>query len=387
MRKRSALGALALSAAAYPFWEARRPRLRRYQLLKAPGTSGLKPEEASYIDGNLPDLRGGCCQAQRRCTGKESATTTVNRQQNPAWQIRILHLSDLHLWSESEWLTKYVASLAEFTEIDFVALTGDNFCDASGLEMLRRALTPLMKLPGAFVFGSNDYYSGQFKVPLHYFFPEKKPKLRRVPDLPTAEFREFLTSGGWSDLNNQVDTLTITSPTRQGRAAQEVSVALSGTDDPHIGRDEAVQVPDTWGKADFRLALTHAPYARVLDQYAACAADLVLAGHTHGGQVCLPGFGALVNNTDLPLSYSGGVHSWRIGTVPNPAPRVRLGKTYPPVDLQVLRSQAGILNPTAARQTTVHISRGLGTSKFTPVRLACPPEAAIITISGLSANK
>ena len=143
MRKRSALGALALSAAAYPFWEARRPRLRRYQLLKAPGTSGLKPEEASYIDGNLPDLRGGCCQAQRRCTGKESAATIANRQLNPTWQIRILHLSDLHLWSKSEWLTKYVASLAEFTEIDFVALTGDNFCDASGLEMLRRALTPL----------------------------------------------------------------------------------------------------------------------------------------------------------------------------------------------------------------------------------------------------
>ena len=101
----------------------------------------------------------------------------------------------------------------------------------------------------------------------------------------------------------------------------------------------------------------------------------------------MPGFGALVNNTDLPLSYSGGVHSWQLGTVDNPAPRVRLGKTYPPVDLQALRNQAGISNPTAARHTTVHIARGLGTSKFTPVRLACPPEATIITISGLSADK
>ena len=387
MRKRSALGVLALSAAIYPFLEARRPQLRRYQLLKAPGTPGLKPEAASGVDGKLPDLGDGCAKSRRSPSCQESAATIAKQQADTAWQLRILHLSDLHFWSGSEWLTEYVASLAEFPEIDFVALTGDNFSDASGLEMLRRALTPLLKFPGAFVFGSNDYYSGQFKVPLHYFFPEKKPKLRKVPDLPTAEFQDFLTSGGWQDLNNQVASLAVTSPARQGRAARDLTVALSGTDDPHIGRDEAVQVPDTWSKADLRLALTHAPYARVLDQYAACGADLVLAGHTHGGQICLPGFGALVNNTDLPLSYSGGVRSWRIGTVPNPAPRVRRGKTYPPVDLQALRNQAGISNPVAAGQTTVHISRGLGTSKFTPVRLACPPEAAIITISGLSADR
>lgn len=387
MRKRSALGALALSAAVYPFLEARRPQLRRYQLLKSPGIPGLKAQETLGVGGNLPDLGDRRCESQQSPIGQESAAAIAKQQVRTAWQLRILHLSDLHFWSRSEWLAEYVASLAEFTEIDFVALTGDNFCDSSGLKMLQRALTPLLKFPGAFVFGSNDYYSGQFKVPLHYFFPEKKPKLRNVPDLPTAEFQNFLTSGGWQDLNNQVATLAVTSPARQGRATQDLTVALSGTDDPHIGRDEAIRTPDTWSKADLRLALTHAPYARVLDQYAACGADLVLAGHTHGGQVCLPGFGALVNNTDLPLSYSGGVRSWRIGTVPNPAPRMRRGKTYPPVDLQALRNQAGISDPVAAGQTTVHISRGLGTSKFTPVRLACPPEAAIITISELSANK
>ena len=382
MRKRSALGALALSAAVYPFLEARRLQLRRYQLLKSPGIPGLKAQETLGVGGNLPDLGDRRCESQQSPIGQESAAAIAKQQVRTAWQLRILHLSDLHFWSRSEWLAEYVASLAEFTEIDFVALTGDNFCDSSGLKMLQRALTPLLKFPGAFVFGSNDYYSGQFKVPLHYFFPEKKPKLRNVPDLPAAEFQDVVTSGGWQDLNNQVATLAVTSPARQGRAAQDLTVALSGTDDPHIGRDEAIRTPDTWSKADLRLALTHAPYARVLDQYAACGADLVLAGHTHGGQVCLPGFGALVNNTDLPLSYSGGVRSWRIGTVPNPAPRVRRGKTYPPVDLQALRNQAGISDPVAAGQTTVHISRGLGTSKFTPVRLACPPEAAIITISG-----
>ncbi|WP_122819725.1 metallophosphoesterase [Varibaculum vaginae] len=387
MRKRSILGGLALSAAVYPFVEARSPQLRRYQLHKTPGIPGLELEENPSAGRNLTNFSNEYGHSQQTPGSQESAAKADNQQTNLAWQLRILHLSDLHLWSGNKWLTKYVASLAEFTEIDFVALTGDNFCDASGLDMLRRALTPLLKLPGAFVFGSNDYYSGQFKVPLHYFFPEKKPKLRRVPDLPTTEFRNFLISGGWNDLNNQVATLEVTSPARQGRLAQQVLVALSGTDDPHIGRDEAVQLPNTWGKADLRLALTHAPYARVLDQYAACAADLVLAGHTHGGQVCLPGYGALVNNTDLPLAYSGGICSWQMGTVENPAPRVRLGRTYPPVDLQRLTAQAGILNPATTGKTTVHISRGLGTSKFTPVRLACPPEATILTISAFSENK
>ena len=42
--------------------------------------------------------------------------------------------------SGSEWLCEYVASLSEFDEIDFVALTGDNFSDASGLAMLKSCL-------------------------------------------------------------------------------------------------------------------------------------------------------------------------------------------------------------------------------------------------------
>lgn len=377
MRRNRTLLTLAAGAAAYPFIEARLPRLHRYDLEKNPGQvpaatcEDFAPNSVKHID----------------VTGKNRRAPTSSPSipsGNSAWQLRILHLSDLHLWSRSRWLADWVASLTEFPEIDLVVLTGDNFADASGLEMLYRALNPLLKLSGAFVFGSNDYYSGIPKLPLHYFFPNKKPKLRNVPDLPTEKFRDFLTARGWSDLNNQVATCTLTSPARQGRSAKKLTVAFSGTDDPHIGRDWEVRVPPTWGKADLRLALTHAPYARVLDQYAALRADLVLAGHTHGGQVCLPGFGALVNNTDLPLSYSGGMHLWQAGTVANPAPRVHKGKTYPLPNLKALASEAGISDRTPGGQTRVHISRGLGTSKFTPVRLACPPEAAIITITGRS---
>lgn len=375
MRRNRTFLTLAAGAVAYPFLEARLPRLRRYQLGKNPGQVPAATCE-DYLPSRVINVES---------TGKnrraDSSSPSISAD-NSSWQLRILHLSDLHLWSGSSWLADWVASLAEFQDIDFVALTGDNFADTSGLKMLSRALNPLLKLPGAFVFGSNDYYSGIPKAPLHYFLPNKKPKLRTVPDLPTEDFRDFLTVGGWSDLNNQASTCTLTSPARQGHRAKKLTVALTGTDDPHIGRDEAVQVPDTWGKADLRLALTHAPYARVLDQYAACRADLVLAGHTHGGQVCLPGFGALVNNTDLPLRYSGGMHLWKMGTVVNPAPRVNKGTIYPLPNLIKLAGQAKISDWMPGGHTTVHISRGLGTSKFTPVRLACPPEAAIITITG-----
>jgi predicted MPP superfamily phosphohydrolase len=40
------------------------------------------------------------------------------------------------------------------------------------------------------------------------------------------------------------------------------------------------------------VGVTHAPYQRVLDAMTADGAGLVIAGHTHGGQLCLPGWGA-----------------------------------------------------------------------------------------------
>ncbi|MEZ5159524.1 MAG: hypothetical protein R2709_01415 [Marmoricola sp.] len=40
--------------------------------------------------------------------------------------------------------------------------------------------------------------------------------------------------------------------------------------------------------ADLRIGVTHAPYLRVLDQFARDGYDITMAGHTHGGQLCLP---------------------------------------------------------------------------------------------------
>jgi predicted MPP superfamily phosphohydrolase len=96
------------------------------------------------------------------------------------------------------------------------------------------------------------------------------------------------------------------------------------------------------GDADVRLAVTHAPYLRVLDAFTRDGYDLVLAGHTHGGQVRLPGVGALVTNCDLPREQVRGLSRW--------------GSSW------------------------LHVSAGLGTSKYAPFRFACRPEASLLQV-------
>jgi predicted MPP superfamily phosphohydrolase len=99
-------------------------------------------------------------------------------------------------------------------------------------------------------------------------------------------------------------------------------------------------VPDP---VTLRLGLTHSPEPRVLDRFAGDGYDLVLAGHTHGGQLRVPGYGALVTNCGLDRSRARGASRW--GT-----------------------------------HLWLHVSAGLGTSPYAPVRFACPPEASLLTL-------
>ena len=94
------------------------------------------------------------------------------------------------------------------------------------------------------------------------------------------------------------------------------------------------------------IGVTHAPYRRVLDSFVDLGADMIFAGHTHGGQVRLPGFGALVANCDIPLKQARGLSAW----------------TH------------------AHRTVPLNVSAGLGHSIYAPVRFACRPEASLITL-------
>ncbi|GAA0811673.1 metallophosphoesterase [Spirilliplanes yamanashiensis] len=243
--------------------------------------------------------------------------------------LRILHLSDLHMTPDQRRKQQWVAALAG-TDPDLVVTTGDNMAHPDAVPAVLRALGPLLDLPGAFVFGSNDYTGPVWKNPLSYLLPSRE--YVEGADLPFEDLRTGLLTAGWADLNNARTTLKA-----GGR-----TIELAGVDDPHVARDDYASVsgPST---ADLFLGVTHTPASQILDGMANDGADIVLAGHTHGGQVCVPFVGALATNCDLPRSMAKGLH--RLGT-----------------------------------SSWLHVSAGLGTHPTAPVRFACRPEATLLTL-------
>lgn len=257
--------------------------------------------------------------------------------------LRILHLSDLHLVPGQADKVAWVRSLAAL-DPHLVVDTGDNMAHVDALPVLLHALEPLMSLPGAFVMGSNDYYAPTPKNPARYLRRDARGTRRRDHVLlPADQLAEALRRAGWKDLTNRRDVVEVA-----GRR-----VSLVGVDDPHLDRDRFPAATPVGSDADLRLAVAHAPYRRVLDVMHADGADLVLAGHTHGGQLCVPGLGALVTNCDLDRRRAKGLHGWP-GARPD--------------------------RPGGAGSTWLHVSAGLGTSPYAPVRFACRPEATLVTL-------
>jgi predicted MPP superfamily phosphohydrolase len=245
--------------------------------------------------------------------------------------VRILHISDLHMTPHQRFKQRWLAGLADLSP-DLVVNTGDSLSHQQAVPAVLRALQPLLTLPGVFVFGNNDYYGPRPKNPVHYLFRTGK-KIRGVP-LPWADLRAAFIEHGWLDMTNTRRSLTVA-----GR-----QIAVAGVDDPHTKRDRYQRIAGPADPlADLRLGLTHSPEPRVLDAFAADGYDLVLAGHTHGGQLRLPGYGAIVTNCGLDRSRARGASRW--GT-----------------------------------HTWLHVSAGMGTSPFAPVRFACPPEVSLLTL-------
>ena len=251
--------------------------------------------------------------------------------------LRVLHVSDLHLMPKQAGKQRWVRGLADL-EPDLVVNTGDNIAHRDSIPVLLDALGELLDLPGVFVFGSNDYFAPVLRNPVRYLLPTGSIT---TPDeqLPHARLRSSLTDRGWLDLTNRRTLMEVA-----GRR-----IAFAGVDDPHLGYDD---LPVVAGAADPTAELTvgvaHAPYQRVLDQFTADGYGLLLAGHTHGGQLCVPGYGALVTNCDLDRGRVKGVHQHR---VPGHEP------------------------------SWMHVSAGLGTSPYAPVRFACRPEATLLTLA------
>lgn len=254
--------------------------------------------------------------------------------------IRILHLSDMHLAPWQHHRARWVSELAGLAP-DLVVNTGDSLGHADALPAVRSALDPFRGIPGVYVHGSNDLYAPTPRNPLRYFLgPSQSPP--EPEPLDTAALDEYLSGTlGWHPLDNATARLEVA-----GRTVDAI-----GAGDAHHDLDDldavarlAQRLPRR--RAPLRIGVTHAPYAATLNALADASVDVLFAGHTHGGQVRVPGIGALVANCDIPLDQARGLSTWR-----------RDGRRLP-----------------------LNVSAGLGHSIYAPIRFACRPEATLLTL-------
>jgi uncharacterized protein len=225
-------------------------------------------------------------------------------------------------------------SALDSLEPDLVVNTGDSISHPDAIPAFMDALGPLLDRPGVFVYGSNDLFGPHWKNPARYLWRTSRTDYKRkVPDLPYRELGAAMTAGGWLDLNNAKARMKVGG----------LDVEIGGIDDSHINRDRYETVAGRVDPAaDLHLGVMHSPEPRNLDRFADDGYSLLLAGHTHGGQICVPLYGALVTNCGIEAARVKGLH--------------RHGSAW------------------------LHVSAGLGTSPTAPVRFCCPPEASLLTL-------
>jgi len=247
--------------------------------------------------------------------------------------LHVLHISDLHLTAPQRRKQAWISDLARLKP-DYVVNTGDTSSDPDGIPAIMRALGPLFDFPGCFVPGNNDYYVPKPKNPARYFLPDKVGDLAGRRRMPWRELADSMAARGWLDLTHVRSTIDV----------RGVPVALAGTDDPHLKKARYSRIA---GAADpgaaVRLGVIHSPEPTLLRSFAADGYDLVLAGHTHGGQIRVPFGPAIVTNCGIDVHRARWLHRWD-------------------------------------QRMWFNVCAGLGTNPYLPFRLGCRPEAVLLTL-------
>jgi uncharacterized protein len=296
--------------------------------MSAPATTVLKNSAAAAAGTLVAGLVYGSIIERNAFVVREVTMPVLTPGSSP---LRVLHLSDFHMRPGQRRKQAWLRELSRWAP-DLVVNTGDNLAHPKAVPAVVQAMGDLLSVPGLFVFGSNDYFGPRPKNPAAYLF-DKSKRVTGTP-LPWQDLRAAFTERGWLDMTH----------TRREIDVNGLVIAAAGVDDPHLKRDRYDTVA---GKpnpaANLSLGITHAPYTRVLDRFAADGYQLVMAGHTHGGQLCLPFYGALVTNSGLDRSRAKGPSRW-------------------------------------GAEMQLHVSAGIGTSPYAPVRFCCRPEATLLTL-------
>ena len=239
--------------------------------------------------------------------------------------LTVLHLSDLHMVARDDDKARFLANLPA---PDLAFVTGDFLGEPQAVERVVEALHPIRgRIASYFVLGSNDLFEPK---PLNYasYFVQTRPKRRSVRGRD-EDLRQRLIEDGWIDLDNR----------RTELSANGSRIEVMGMHDPHIQLADLRLAPRRdAGVVGF--AVVHSPDPA--PELAAFGWDLILTGHTHGGQVRMPLAGALVTNSHIPTRLCRGL------------------SLIPP--------------------SVMHVSPGLGTSKYAPFRFLCRPEATILDL-------
>ncbi|MFP5353037.1 MAG: metallophosphoesterase [Actinomycetota bacterium] len=244
--------------------------------------------------------------------------------------LDVLHLADTHLSPRDTRLMSFLKELPDRLPKmpDLVVATGDMIEGDAGIAPLLESIAGIEARYGRFyVFGSHDYYVSSGPSYTKYFSSNKT--MRRAVPTDWDRLEDGLRSKGWIALTNSEHTLEIGGAT----------VRLAGVDDPYLKRHDTHHIHRERAD-DLAIALVHAP--DVVSEWILNGFDLVVAGHTHAGQVRAPFVGALVTNCSLPSALASGPS--RVG--------------------------AGWL----------HVSPGLGTGRYSPIRFLARPEATLLRL-------
>ncbi len=241
--------------------------------------------------------------------------------------LRVLHLSDTHFTGASKKLDRFFDKLVSIP-CDLVALTGDLVDCEEGIP---EAVKNLAKLKPAFgiyvVYGNHDYYDYNLIDSLIHNFPGQKQPRKRIPvDL----LQEELEKHGIRVLRNETAEIL----------CDQVPLLVHGLDDPITGCANIRLTMANFDPGKINILLTHT--IDVFLDVGENEIDLSFSGHSHGGQICLPVIGPLHTHTMLGRAYASGI-CYLHGAV-------------------------------------CSISRGLGTTRYLPMRLLAPPEAILVEV-------